>query len=220
MASFAVALVLAAGLGAGPIAPQFSIPSGWVDVSPGAPEANFGKLNPAAAREARSGKFAAMAFDFEGTRDDFTANLNVTLNEGGAVIDESKREEIARQLVAGIREVVPSVQLRESSVVEIDGVRCLQVVYDTDQQGHPLRQMAVVMPAGARTAIATYTARRDAFERYRAAFEASAQGTTGLAEPPRRGIDFGRAARAGVIGALIGGVVAAVAGFARRRPKG
>ncbi len=155
---------------------HFEIPPGWLDLSPGAPEKNFAGIPAEMARLARASRFAAAAFDLAGAQNGYASNFTDLVTDETTRIGESDVQKVADALVPETAKG----QSSERGRIQIGSVGCLRAVFDSDQQGHPLRHLVYVMPAGSRTAILTFTARREAFDRYLAAFERVAHATQGL----------------------------------------
>ena len=179
--SFALFVVVWAGTGlsADDGAFQFSIPAGWTDLSPDAQASNFDGLPSEVVQEARSGKYAAVAFEL-GSTDGFAENMNARILDG--TLGYEPIEEIVRQLEA-LDTGSPS-SVVEAAYVTVAGVRCLKLVIDRDELGMKVRTLQYMMPGGnERYAVVSYASTPEMFESYRAQFEASVQRTVGLSAP-------------------------------------
>jgi hypothetical protein len=192
----------------------FPVPAGWLDVSPGAPEANFANLPPQLVETLRSGKMKAFAFDVAHASDGFTPNFNAVAVDRRLRVTQANRDEAVRTLFEGIQAQAPGARLVEHDIIEISGVNALRMVYDAEPGGMALRQMAVVVPGVPESAVVTYTALRTQFPALRSSFEAHAASIRG-AEASRGVLAAG--GRGAVIGAIVGALVGGVAMLVRRR---
>lgn len=206
-------------------APAFhvDVPPGWVDLSPGAPEANFARLPEELVAQAKSGRFSQIAMDIDHAADGFGENFNVVVTEGRlGRISEGELDEIAAAVAGEMQKEAPGSSYRvvEKSVVVLGGAKSARLVADFDMNGLKMRQMAYLVPGPKSHAAITYTATPETFAAYRPAFEASAASVKGAAEP---GFDWGgalsRAGRSAAVGAVIGLVVALFGLASRRRLK-
>jgi hypothetical protein len=202
-----------------PAAFRFQIPDGFRDLSPGVPDASFAGLPDTIVQAARSGKFAAYGMDFR-EEDGFYENFNALIQSGALQITED--------FVRGHRAESPAeysklmggaeVAILEHGMTTLGGVTVLRAVYDIKTPEISMRQMQYMVPGGnSEWAVLTYSATPSTFDRYLPAFEASAAATSGLAEAKL--VDFWRAGKWGIYGAVIGLVVALVAQLAKKGKK-
>lgn len=211
--------LLAAPVGAVETPPfRFKIPEGWTDLSPGVPPEDFPELPPAILKEARSGKYKALAIELNGPADGFAENLNVIVVPGPLRVTKNLLDEYSRAMAEGTVKQMPGskIQILEKAEVMVDGTPSVYLVYDLTSPSLRMRQIQYLVPGGdLRHAILTYSATPETFDEYRPVFEASALATTGAGVPESR---LGKSLRGaliwGVIGGLIGLVVALVRGQA------
>lgn len=191
MKSTLVSLVLVLAVQSAPLAAQqfvFSVPSGWTDLSPGAPPANFQGVPQPILDDVRSNKYAATAFDFR-DEDGFYENFSAVRTPEKIVLSNSLSEVRSEFETAYKKRLGDAVRILEADFVTIQGVRALRIVLDYDHPNVAIRQMQYVMPGGdAAYAIVTYSAARQNFDRYRPVFEQAAQKTQGLREPTGSGV--------------------------------
>lgn len=161
---------------------KFSVPEGWTDLSPGAPEANFQNFHPDIVTQAKSGQFVVFAMDFR-DEDGYYEGMNALVREGALRTDENLNE-LAPQLESAYRnEFGVPVQIVEKGHVNIGGVRTIRVVYDVSLPQLPLRQVQYLMPGGQDWyTVVTYSTVVERYDSYRPVFESSANQTRGLAE--------------------------------------
>jgi hypothetical protein len=198
----------------------FPVPAGWLDLSPGAPEANFAQLPPQYRALLRSPSIQSFAADLSHTVDGFTPNVNVVLVEGNARITAEKVDEAARGMLEAMQQQVPGVRLVDKGLTTVDGVKALRIVYDAEPGGRALRQMAIVIPGVPKSAVVTYSALRSQFDAMRPAFDAHATSIRGAREASLlERIDGGQVARATLGGAILGAIVGGVVALVRRRRK-
>ena len=176
--SFALFVVVWAGTGlsADDGAFQFSIPAGWTDLSPGAQASNFDGLPSEVVQEARSGKYAAVAFEL-GSTDGFAENMNARILDG--TLGYEPIEEIVRQL----RRSTPAPHPALSRPMSLSPAFCLKLVIDRDELGMKVRTLQYMPGGNERYAVVSYASTPEMFESYRAQFEASVQRTVGLSAP-------------------------------------
>src|SRR4051812_32006224 len=77
---------------------KFQVPSGWIDLSPDAPAANFAKLPPALAQQVRAGNFAFYAADYAHADDGFMENVNASLVPGTQKITQQFLDQMMAQM--------------------------------------------------------------------------------------------------------------------------
>ena len=161
----------------------YSIPEGWTDLSPGAPDSNFENLHPGIVRQAQSGQFVAFAMDLR-SQDGFYEGMNALVREGALTTHDDLSELVPQLEQAYEREFEAPVHVIEADHEEIADVQAIRVVYDVTLPERQLRQVQYLMPGGLDWyTVVTYSTVPDQYESYRRAFESSANATGGLAEP-------------------------------------
>ncbi|MBK8691885.1 MAG: hypothetical protein IPN17_06160 [Deltaproteobacteria bacterium] len=206
---FAVALAVS---GVPAVAEAFTVqvPEGWVDLSRGAPAANFEGLRPTIAAQVQSRQYVALAYDFAHEDDGFTENLNATIQSGAERVTGRSIAALTRELPAIAARNTPSVALRvlESSVVLVGGVHRARLLTEVTVNGSSVRQAVFLIPGAGQTLVLTYSSSPQEFARYLPTFDTSAAATVGAVEPPEpegpwKGI-LQKTLIGGVIGALGG----------------
>jgi hypothetical protein len=195
---------------------RFHLPAGFRDLSPGLPEASYSGLPQELVSEAKSGKYAAFGMDFS-EEEGFYENFNAILQPGALRVDESFVKEHKNQLPLEYAKLLGApVTIVEHGMANLGGVPVVRAVYDVQAPDMTMRQMQYLVPGGNdQWAILTYSATPETFDRYRAAFEASAAATEGGAEAKL--LNFGRAGRWGLYGAGIGAIVGLITQLAKKR---
>jgi hypothetical protein len=185
---------------------HFQIPAEFRDLSPGAPPANFEGVPEAIVNESRSGKYVVLAMDFR-YEDGFYENFNAAVTKGALEVEPGAIEAHSSRLAAEYGKAFGSpVTVLEKDVTAVGGIPSFRIVYDVVIPGPlTMRQMQYFGPGEREFAILTYSATPETFAQYRPAFEASALATQGAAAPKL--VDWWRAGRAGVIGAVVAGLV-------------
>lgn len=210
---------------------EFTIPEGWTDLSPGAPESNFEGLDPAAVAAARGDGAAMVAVDLAGAGDGFAENVNARIVDCPGPFDEDLLGQLARAIVSP--DNAPSfggltATLVESRIVAVGGATGAWILFDISRaDGFRVRTAQYHIPGGTTCAILSYSTTPAAYATYAPIFEAAALATTGAADPPSR-FSCARYLGAGLRGGVIGGIIGALSALAlgtgalvrraRRRP--
>jgi len=182
----------------------FKIPPGWVDLSPGAPAANFERAPAGMAAEAKSGRYTMYAADLEHAGDGFVENVNAIAGDGTLAITPADVTRHAEGLVAGIPSKGGVAAVIEQSVATFGGVHVSRVVADIDVGNVQTRMLQYLIPGETSHVVLTYSAARDAFASYVPAFEAAAAATGGMHEP-KTSFDWWEMIQSGIIGGAVAG---------------
>jgi hypothetical protein len=219
LALVALAAVLL-GSRAGAASFKFRVPDGWVDLSPGAPEANFAQLPPSLSQQIKSMHLAFYAADVAHGADGFMENVNVQVEPGAAPITPSLLAELSSAMDDEIKKQGGQVTYRllESALVKVGGVTSGRYVGELGMGGQIVKQVGYIIPGHEQHAILTYSTTPADFDHYRPIFDAAAQATVGAEEP----LDFWqrilrRAGRGALVGGVAGGLGALVWGVRRKR---
>ena len=188
----------------------FQIPAGWTDLSPGAPEVNFGGFPAPLVKEARSGKYAAMAFDVDHATPAFSANMNALVLDGAASLDQKSLATFLEEFATTSAKQGLHTTPVDAVLRDVNGVTWAVITRRMKSGPLLVIQMTWLIPCGKRHAVITWSAEEARFEEYRPTFEKAALATTGARAAP--GFDWSAFALAG----LVGGVVAALIAFLRR----
>ena len=162
---------------------HFKIPDGWTDLSPGAPETNFGGLSADIAADARAGKFAALAIDRR-AKGPGQGNMSAVVENEPQDVNEQFVDWYPIGIPDSMKKENPEIQIefKEHKLVKIGDVDCARFVYDIAAKQSRLRVLVYIMPGGAQShAQLTYSTNADAFDKLLPTFEASANATTGMA---------------------------------------
>lgn len=221
MRTTVLALLLALPLPALASGFQFKVPPGWVDLSPGAPPANFAGLPPTLVQQIKAGNFAFYAADLAHADDGFMENVNATVEAGSEKISQKLVDEMAAHLGDEVEKQAPGVSVKvvEKRLVDWSGVTVARLVVELGGSIHA-RQVQYLLPGPTEHAVVTYSTTPEQFATYQATFDAAAQATGGVAEPPGRLSKIGRAAgHGGLIGAIAGAIGGLAAAFVARSRK-
>lgn len=162
----------------------FLVPEGWIDLSPGAPPGDAEALPEELRAEARSGKYAAVAFgpveSGQPYTQTFTAVVVPRLFRG-----ESERASLEQEIVDGMRTLGATARPRHAAVQRVGGVDAirLELRVTVDDVGVEGRRIFWAIPAGRRTALLSYTCEESTCDRLLPILDASARGTSGVAAP-------------------------------------
>jgi hypothetical protein len=195
----------------------FAIPSGWLDLSPGAPPGNFALAPPAMVAEVKSKPFAAYAADVAHANDGFAENMNAIVNAGvmplvtDAFVARAKAELIANMARQGV-----TVNVVEATATTLAGVLVARIVGDLQLGALRIRELQYLIPGDEQYAVLTYTATPETFAEYLPVFEAAATKTRGM-RVLKEGLDWGQVGRSALMGGAIGGVVTLLVKLARAR---
>jgi hypothetical protein len=198
---------------------KFHLPDGWVDLSPGAPEANFAQLPPSLAQQIKSSPRAFYGTDVAQGADGFMANVNVQVEPGAVLVTPALLAEISSAMDEEIKKQgAQSYRLLESGLVKVGGVTSGRYVGELGMGGQIVKQVGYIIPGHEQHAILTYSTTPADFERYRPIFDAAAQATLGAEEPRDFGQRVFRSAGPGALwGGLAGGLVVLLWGSSRKK---
>lgn len=223
-----VGLIFVGGVGAArggeyadPSGFSITYPDGWVVVNRAAMSGAQQALPPemrdwVAKNKLDLSKVAVMVV--RNGQEDFLENLNVVVNNQQIPTDDNAVKQLTAAMpgqYAAMGAQVTNIQGRVQKVASRDAV---VVEYDARLPGveTPLRQRQVALPGGGKTYIVTCTARADTFDKYQPTFDAV---LASFKAPAPAGFDWSRVFSTGVIGGLIGLVVAVVLGVMKKKPK-
>jgi hypothetical protein len=212
-------LMLAAGrASAGPGGFTFTPPTGWVDISRGAPEAQRQKAPPALRAQADNPTITYLAMDPEHWDDGFVENMNVVVQTGKRALPATREvlAEVVKAAEAEAKKGNLEYHATKIEVVKVGGVNAGRIEVDMTAPGVESKMVQYMIPGDKSQAMLTYTTTPANFAQYAPLFDASAQATLGAVEAPSSS-----ALGSGQIGAIAGGIGGAVGGLlvarARRR---
>lgn len=216
----AVAVLLATGLGTwsyslGLETPlRVPIPSGWVDLSPGAHQGNFEGLPPSVRQQAK--RHGVVAFAAERAADPGVFSdqaLMVEIHNGELDVGSA-----ARGLATDLAKAIPGARVESQRVESIAGIRAVRA--EVSVSGGAVIMYAV--PVIARTASVVFTCSATECGRIRRIAAATLSETQGLAEPTFGTRYTGPFLRSGamlaILGALWLGIAALQVSLRRREP--
>jgi len=207
-------LVLAGGsASAGPGGFTFTPPTGWVDVSRGAPETQRKKAPPALRAQADNPAITYLALDPEQWDDGFVENMNVVVQTGKRALPATQEvlAEVAKAAEAEATKAGLKYHPTKIEVVKVGGVNAGRIEADMTAPGVVSKMVQYMIPGDKSQAMLTYTTTAENFARYTPLFDASAQATLGAVEVPSSSV-LGSAqigAIAGAIGGAVGGLLIA-----------
>ena len=197
---------------------KFQVPTGWLDLSPGAPRDNFEQVAPEAAAIAQSGKFAAYAFDVAGATERFTANENVQVQQARIQIDQTTLPQIRAGMERAQSPTGPAVKVTDASLRKIGGFDVARLVLEMSVRGVEVRQIAYLIPAADQTATLTFTVERSRFDEYVDAIDIAAGKTEGVGAAAGAGSGFNGVQWIAVV-ALAAAAFALFAGLRSRKSR-
>jgi hypothetical protein len=160
----------------------FHAPAGWIDLSPGAPAANFERVPPEIVAMVRRSRYAAAAVEPVPAGAAYTQTFNVLVSPRPLDV-EADRKLVQEHLIEELRKGGASAALERGELAEVDGVRALKLQLRAAFADVNARVVAWAIPAGRRTALLTYSCEEPTCERLLPAFDASARATTGATTP-------------------------------------
>lgn len=199
---------LAGDAGAKDASFSFQVPAGWkardtdsvTSDMTGARDA--GVLTSKGSAMARAAHHAAAAVN-PASDPGFVENMNAVVEDGARPVTLRRVHQAADGVVAAVQTGMGNtgVTIVESRIVSIRGVDCGNVTYDYTMRGVPVRSTLYLLPGDEHTAIVTFAARHDDFERHRVLYEATIAATEGIVRPP--GASYWRRLAAIVAAAII-----------------
>lgn len=176
----------------------YKIPDGWENLKITSRDSEF---NSILMTEAKSGKYAVYVADPRNNKTRLGSTFNVLEAQTTGRITQQTADKAGSDLVQQLGRVGMNYRLIEAKVVKIGGVDCSLTVGDMDTVEGRRRLMQYLVPGEKMTAIMSYSAPVDEFDRYRSVFEASAMGTKGAYA--HGGFSFKRSL---MVGAITGGI--------------
>jgi hypothetical protein len=163
---------------------HYSIPPGWLDLSPGAPAANFARVPKEVVDQARNPRYLAMAIDMDHAKNGFAANLNVVHSPCPGPLKADSLPAAAHAIQEAGRAAGTDLHVVSHEIVTIGGVAAARFLDEMTLPPHKLRQYAYLIPNGQDCAVVTYTATQERWGEYRPVFEAAALATGGVRALP------------------------------------
>jgi hypothetical protein len=160
----------------------YSIPPGWVDLSPGAPAANFAKLRPAFLAQVRSGNFELFALDKKSGEafeprlfaESVAADRPITAIALAAYAEETRKKFIASGASAAVL---------KKELITIGGAvggRVLLEKLEKKEKAAAQRVLIYLIPDGDLRVSLSFVSDAATFEQHQPVFEAAASATTGV----------------------------------------
>lgn len=203
-------LLVGANASAGPGGFTFTPPTGWVDISRGAPDAQRAKAPPALRAQSDNPGIAFLAMDPEHWDDGFVENMNVVVQTGKPAFAATPATlgEVVKAIEAEATKSGLSYHLTKMDVVKVAGVTAGRLEGELKTPAVATKLVQYVLPGERSQAMLTFTTTAASFARYAPLFEASAQATVGAVEPETR--SMASSAQLGAIAGAIGGAVGAM----------
>lgn len=189
------------------------VPTGWVDVSQGAPEKNFADLPDELIKQLKGGQFIFAAMDLDHLEEGFAANVNAQHSECIGRFTKSITTKLADNIVADLVAKEIDAELVSEEVVEIDDADVARIVTQQKRGKRTIRQVHYFIAGVKDCIVLTYTCLAKQFARYEPIFDRAAKKTRGAYNlPTRRESIFKKAMQHGVKEALIvlGGILLGV----------
>jgi hypothetical protein len=186
----------------------FRIPPGWIDLA--RPGTRPPRGTPQHVLDiAHSEGIRVYAIDPKHlTPNGAAVNLNVVEQPGTERITDRTMKRCAVEVVDQFKKMGFTARvLGEPAIRDMGGVSIGVLDVALEIQGNTCRARHYIIPGKAHMAVMTYFAPEALFVRYEPLFDLSAMATGGAYEAPKT-VDFGRAARAGLLGGFAGAIVA------------
>jgi hypothetical protein len=195
---------------------RYRIPPGWLDLADSSVDVSAYPANTV--REARSGKYRIYAIDPSSvTPQGAAALMNVIeLDSTGRMTSEVVRR-AAQEAFERSRSMGYDMMILDTRLAKLGDVDIGIVDSTLGNAAGKLRLVQYFIPGKPRSAVMTYGCAPSELDRYRPIFEASAMATTGAYARPA--FDWQRTMKGAFEGALIGGIVGAVAFLTKRRAR-
>jgi hypothetical protein len=150
--------------------------------------------------------------------DEFLENLNVVVENQELPLDSNSVKQLTEAITQQYRQMGATPVGFQARVEQVGGRDALVASYQIQVPGMPaaMRQKQVMFPGGGKTYIVTCTAMGDTYEKHRSTFDnvlSSFQAPT----PIKKGFSLDGMLTMGLVGAIVGGVVAALIALARKR---
>ena|SRR3990172_8051270 len=166
---------------------SFSIPEGWLNLSPGAPAENFQQAPEELAQTARSGLFEVFAIRQSRYHDYDTMTVNI--QPAAIPLDENLIEVLGNRVLEQLGTAEMPWKILQKSMVEIEGVPAGRLLL-----GAPSifgqRALVYYMPGENCTGILMYHTNGTNLRDIAESLDASAMRTRGLAPAPKAGFWF------------------------------
>jgi hypothetical protein len=199
------AVLLAAGVGAWAFSMRLEtplrvpIPDGWVDLSPGVPEASFSAFPPTLREEARAHGVVAFAAErATGPSGEVDQAMTVRLTSG-----EMSGSSLERTFAGALAAAIPGARVVSEGVEIIQGVRCVRAELSSGED----TVIAYAAPVMAQTAVAVFSCAAAECGRVRETAAATMRAIEGLAEPASRSRYLAPLVRAGGVLAVFAAIL-------------
>ena len=177
---------------------SYKIPDGWENLKISSRDAEFNSLLMS---EAKSGKYAVYVADPGNNKTRLGSTFNVLEAQTTGRITQQTADKAGSELVQQLGRAGMAYRLIEAKIVKIGGVDSAVTVGDMDTSEGRRRLMQYIISGEKMSAILSYSAPVDEFDRYRSVFESSALATRGTYAPG--GFSFKRSL---TVGAITGGI--------------
>lgn len=156
---------------------SFQIPEGWIDLSPGAPEANLDRVTPDVRTAARSVRLNPESLLYAAVPDSDTVMFAILRPESSTEpLDDAALQRAANDLGWHNHFVVD-----KKTLETVDGLAWGRFVGTTD---NGKRFLTYLVPGRPRSLLLTFIAPPESFESFVPTFEKAARATRGAEQPP------------------------------------
>ncbi|MBS2013940.1 MAG: hypothetical protein JST00_13705 [Deltaproteobacteria bacterium] len=156
---------------------KFQVPEGWIDLSPGAPEANLGRVTPDVRTAAKAVRLNPESLLYAAVPDSDTVMFAILRPESATEpLDEAALQRAANDLGWRDHFVVD-----KKTLEMVDGLAWGRFVGTTD---NGKRFLTYLVPGRPRSLLLTFIAPPDSFESFVPTFEKAARATRGAEQPP------------------------------------
>lgn len=196
---------------------RFQYPDSWIAVS----AATINQIDERAKEYIRDKGLdlnSAEACLLDANFDGFAENLNIVVTPGENTTNEKTLDKSLAEIRKMYEQAAIPVQSMTGKVVQAAGRSCFEIDQLTTMEGNLLRQTQLIIPGGGKTFFVTLTTLASNHDQYLPVME---QVKSSLQLPAAKGFfDWGQAGTSGMVGGIVGCIVATVASvFGRLRKK-
>jgi len=208
----AALLALAAQAQAGEF--TYILPPGWYDITNGAPRNE--PIPAFVLQDAASGRYARVAIDPKGTTlEKVGATFNAVESPTTGHLTSDLANKAGLALLTTLRSSKVAANLVSTSVVSMNGVDTGVLTLDVLAPDGWRRIRQYIIPGHKTTAVLTYGAPKDDFDKSTKVFETAARGTKGGYDP---GVfHWGEVFKSGAIAGAVAGIAGAIVAWVRKR---
>jgi len=189
---------------------HFTIPTGWVDLSPGVPEAQFDGLPPALRQQAQTKDVVAFAIERPSGPGAVPEQVYMAQVQKGKLDPDAAPAKLADLFLANLRATLPDARIVRQGVETIDGARVAAV-----EMGASAGSLFIyAVPLRVRFGLLLFSCGAAECDRVRQVAAATVRATGGISESTQ-----GPQRRAGAVVLLFAGLMVALAGVQAALPR-